>query len=146
MESRIPIPTDNIYKFYALFGLVLFIAAIAIRISVYKNTNELVFSIAPELSALEVLEKPSPVEATKKELLKRQIEVSVAERDTFRELAYYVMIFGTVSMAFGFSMWQHRVQPRQDELLDLQIAKARLELKQTGPVKCSRRRHGRPSD
>ena len=27
MESKIPLPTDNIYKFYALFGLLLFIFA-----------------------------------------------------------------------------------------------------------------------
>lgn len=140
MESRIPIPTDNIYKFYALFGLALFITAIAIQVSVVKSTNELAFSIGPELKALEVLEKPSPVEITKKELLKRQLEIAVADRDEFKELAHYLTVFGAILMGLGFGMWQYSVQPKQDELLDLQIEKAKLELNQTKPLKCSRKR------
>ncbi len=48
MESKIPIPTDNIYKFYALFGLVILISCIAAFLYVYSSTNELIFKKAIE--------------------------------------------------------------------------------------------------
>ena len=41
MEDKIPIPTDNIYKFYALFGLVLFIFCAGSFIFVQEKTNDL---------------------------------------------------------------------------------------------------------
>jgi hypothetical protein len=140
MESRIPIPTDNIYKFYALFGLALFIAAMFMQVTVVQQTNELAFSIGPELKALEIIAKPTPVEVTKRELLERRLEIAKADKAELIELAKILMYVGGSLMVFGFGIWQNSVQSKQDELLDLQIAKAKLELKQARPVKCSRKR------
>lgn len=62
MENKIPLPTDSIYKFYALFGLLLFIFSIGSTIYVSRSTNELVFTSAIEFETLKVIEKPTSVE------------------------------------------------------------------------------------
>jgi len=45
MESKIPLPTDNIYKFYALFGLLLFITSGLTVVWNSNTTNETIHSL-----------------------------------------------------------------------------------------------------
>lgn len=52
MESRVPLPTDNIFKFYALFGLLLTIFSAGSVLYVNKSTNDLAFEIAVEYETL----------------------------------------------------------------------------------------------
>lgn len=140
MEPRIPIPTDNIYKFYALLGLVLLISGVLLKVYAVQSTNELAFSIAPELSALEAKKELSPEEITTKELLLKRLEISTRNREEYRGMSLWLFAFSVIAMVVGFGNWHYKVQPKQDKLLDLQIAKAELELKQTELVKCSRKR------
>ena len=64
MLNRVPLPTDNIFKFYALFGLLLVMFGIGSTLYVSKSTNDLVFGIAVEYETLKadpvrsVSEKP----------------------------------------------------------------------------------------
>jgi len=52
MESKIPLPTDNIYKFYALFSLLLLIFSLGAFLYVQQSANEQVIAILPELEVL----------------------------------------------------------------------------------------------
>ncbi|CAC9587217.1 hypothetical protein [uncultured Gammaproteobacteria bacterium] len=63
MDNRIPLPTDNIFKFYALFGLLLVIFGIGSTLYVGKTTNDLVFEIAVEYQTL----KADPVRSVSQE-------------------------------------------------------------------------------
>lgn len=52
MESRIPIPTDNIYKFYAFFGLLVVISSMLAVVYVSSSTNKNVYELVKEYEKL----------------------------------------------------------------------------------------------
>lgn len=52
MENRVPLPADNVYKFYVLCGLFLTIFSIGAIIYVSQSTNGLVFDVVIEYETL----------------------------------------------------------------------------------------------
>ena len=128
MESKIPIPTDNIYKFYALFGLVLFISCIAAFLYVNSSTNELIFSAVPEYKALEAIEHPTAFETTKKQFIEKRVEVAIADRKFLEIVIGAILGISILLIGYGFRRWHSQVQPLQDETARLQLEKLRLEI------------------
>ncbi len=128
MESKIPLPTDNIYKFYALFGLLLFIFAIGANIVSIKNTNDYMYRSYLELEPLKAIEKPNSVEAVKRDMLQRMIDVAKSDKEFFSTCLNWLAAISILLMFFGFGKWQKSVQPLQDELLKLQVEKLRHEV------------------
>lgn len=128
MESRIPLPTDNIFKFYALLGLLLFIFGAGSMLYLGKSTNELLFASIPKLAELQELEKPTAVQESTRESLKRKIEIAIEDKRilTFGSIA--VMCLGAAMMLFGFGKWHTEIQPRQDEFAKLELEKLRHEV------------------
>lgn len=57
MESKIPLPTDNIFKFYALFGVLILIASIVSVVWINNSTNERIHSLIREYESLPQVEK-----------------------------------------------------------------------------------------
>lgn len=129
MENRIPLPTDNIYKFYALFGLVLLVSSMAAFLYVQRSTNEMAFQAIIDYEELDAKEHPTSVEKKRKELIEKRVEIAVKDRRFYNYILLALTMGGLFSMVFGFWKWQTVVQPKQDRLLDLQIAKAEDELK-----------------
>ena len=129
MESKIPLPTDNIYKFYALFGLLLFIFAIGASIVSIKNTNDYMYRSYLELEPLKAIEKPSSVEIVKRDMLQRMIDVAKSDKEFFTICLNVLAGISIMLMFFGFGKWQKSVQPLQDELLKLQVEKLRHEVR-----------------
>lgn len=129
MESRIPLPTDNIYKFYALFGFVLLIASMAAFLYLHKTTNELIFEAAIAVEEVATKEKPTSVDTKRKEMMEKRVAVAVEDRNLFNNILSAVISVALCLMAYGFWHWQMEVQPKQDRLLDLQIEKAEQDLK-----------------
>lgn len=134
MESRIPLPTDNIYKFYALFGLLLFIFGLGATIAQTKITNEFMVKSYVELEALKAIENPSSVEALRRSLTERLIEVEKSDKEFFKWGLAVVAGLGFFLMSFGFRRWHKRIQPIQDELLQLQLEKLRREVAAMPPL------------
>lgn len=67
VENKIPLPTDNIYKFYALFGLLLLVFTIGAALYVNRTTNDLLFD---KIVARELLRQdPVPTHEQKLRLL-----------------------------------------------------------------------------
>jgi hypothetical protein len=130
LESQIPLPTDNIYKFYALCGLLLFIFSGSASIYTTNKTNELVFQTAIDLEAIKQIEKPSPVDLARKAVLERRQEIALADARAAQRACYSFLALGVVLMVIGFSVWQVKIQPVQDEIATLQRDKLRLEVKQ----------------
>lgn len=128
MEGKVPLPTDNIYKFYALFGLTLFITTIAAFLYLHKTTNELLFDAIVVSEELSSKETPSPTDLKRKEVLEKKIEIAVADKKAFNTALEIIAAFSLVAMFIGFSQWHIVIQPKQDRLLDLQIEKAEREL------------------
>lgn len=128
MESKIPLPTDNIYKFYALFGLLLFISSLAAYLYLHKSTNELIFETAVIVEELETREKPSAADIKRKEMAEKRVSIAVEDRKAFNSVLAFLALLGASLMGLGFAVWQFKVQPLQDKLLNLQIQKAEQEL------------------
>ena len=129
VENKIPLPTDNIYKFYALFGLLLMVTAIAAIIYTYQTTNALVFNNTITLEELKLKEFPSAVDTKKQAILQRQIDIAIKDRDFFNAALGVFLAIAIWAMWYGFRTWHTVIQPKQDRLLDLQIQKAEQDLK-----------------
>ncbi|HAT8530747.1 TPA: hypothetical protein I7204_22180, partial [Vibrio vulnificus] len=69
MQSRISIPTDNIYKFYATFGLVLLVATMVLFVFVYSTFQASYHERYVELKVLTSLSTLTPEQAGRKEVL-----------------------------------------------------------------------------
>ena len=128
MENKIPLPTDNIFKFYALFGLMLLITSIAGSLYLNKSTNEFLFQNAIELEALDLIEKPSALEKTKRDLLERKLKIAIEDKKFLLNALGVIIGISIGLMIYGFHRWHTRIQPLQDELLELQIKKTRREM------------------
>lgn len=129
MESKISLPTDNIHKFYALFGFVLLISSMAAFLYLHKTTNELIFEAVIAVEELEAKESPNKVDAKRREMLEKRVSVAVKDRTTFNYALGAVFGASLALMILGFWEWHFVVQPKQDKLLDLQIQKAEQDLK-----------------
>lgn len=128
MESRIPLPTDNIFKFYALFGLLLFIFSCGSTLYVTRSANEVVFSIAPELEGLKQIEKPTPAEIIRIVVLKKKLEITLSDR---KFLTYSVGVIAGISLLliiYGFRKWHIGLQPVLDRTAKVQLEIAELQL------------------
>lgn len=141
MESKIPLPTDNIYKFYALFGFVLMISSMAAFLYLHKTTNELIFEAVIAVEEVAAKDKPTSVDTKRKEMMEKRVAVAVEDRDVFNKILSAVLGVALCLMVYGFWQWQMEVQPKQDRLLDLQIQKAELDLKKPArePFRVTRR-------
>ena len=128
MESRIPIPTDNIYKFYALFGVLLFVFCIGSLIYINNSTNELVFSASPEYKALESIDHLTSIEVAKKQVLEKRVEIALADKKFSGRSIGVIWGISILLIIYGFVKWQLKVQPIQDEMAQLQLEKIRLEV------------------
>lgn len=129
MESRIPLPTDNIYKFYALFGLALIVSSMLAIVYLQKTTNDLIFTTVLEYEELAAKEHPSVTESKRKEIIEKKLEIAVADKKYYSYALGGILGLGLVLSWVGFTKWQKEIQPKQDKLLDLQIAKAEEDLK-----------------
>ena len=128
MESKVPLPTDNIYKFYALFGLLLFIFGIGAGIAQTKLTNDFMVRSYIDLESLKSIEKPSSVETLRAAVLERMIDIEKSDKETFKWALAIISAAGISLMLYGFHRWHTRIQPAQDELLHLQLEKLRHEV------------------
>lgn len=128
MENKIPLPTDSIYKFYALLGLLLFIFCLGSTIYVSRSTNDLIFTTYIELETLKTVDKPTPVEIAKREGIERRVEIAVADKESALRGIGFVCAIGLFMMGYGFLKWHRDIQPIQDETARLQLEKLRHEV------------------
>lgn len=134
MLDRVPVPTDNIYKFIALFSLVALIFSCWQMISVTTASNAIVIKNYPEIEELKSLEARTRAQEARLAVLEREKEVVVKERTLFVIILSGVIAFAFYGIIYGFWVWRRDVQPMVDaqnkaqlELLQLQIEKLRLE-------------------
>ncbi|WP_339414208.1 hypothetical protein [Pseudomonas sp. EA_35y_Pfl2_R5] len=128
MESRIPVPTDNIFKFYALFGLLLFVFACGALIYVTQSTNELVFTSYVELETLKEQKTPSPSVVAKIAMFERLLEIGLQSKEMYRYVIAFFSGIGFWLSVYGFWQWHRRIQPVIDEMQRVQLELAKLQL------------------
>lgn len=128
MESRIPLPTDNIFKFYALFGLLLFVFGAGALIYVTKSTNAFMAEALVELETLKSHPEPTATEQARRTVLERQVEIEKSDKTTFTRASNILIVIATSFMGYGFWKWHTAVQRIQDRIVRLQLEKLELEV------------------
>lgn len=135
MLDRVPVPTDNIYKFIALFSLVTLIFCGWQVISINSMTNAVIFQNYPEIEALKSVEERSREQEARLAMLDRQLAVATKDRKLFNEILGGIIGFALLGLFYGFYTWQKDIQPMADaqskaqlEILHLQMEKLRLEI------------------
>ncbi|MBD9402104.1 hypothetical protein [Comamonas sp. CMM02] len=134
MFDRVPVPTDNIYKFYALFSLVALIFCIWLFFSKHAETNAITVNVYPEIALIKALKEPTPVQSAKLKIMEQQIEVAKSDRSFINKVLGAVIGASLFLMVYGFSQWHKEIQPLVDasnkaqlEILQLQIEQLKLE-------------------
>lgn len=144
MQANIPIPTDNLYKFLALFGLVLIVSGFAGLYLAYATTNAELVTIAERNYELTREQAPSrkegmPIwttlmadtvhEESKKglyALLQKRVTIAVENRTIYLTVLSLMIGIGVALAIRGFTQWA-KIQPLHDRLLELQVLKAEKE-------------------
>ena len=124
MQNKVPLPTDNVYKFFALFGLILLIFSLGATIYITKEANVQLIDIAIQLDNA----NSNNFSDETKNIIEGYREVIISDRDGFNNLLVGLAIFGTLLGLFGFSIWMFRIQPQQDKLVTFQLEKYKYEL------------------
>ncbi len=128
MENRIPLPTDNIYKFYALFGLLLIIFGIGATLYVNKTTNDLVFETGVEYEILKADPVRTPKQEIRYQLLQRKLEIAGKDKKSFLIGLSFLIGIGVFMVGYGFKKWHLEIQPVQDEIARLNLKKLKQEV------------------
>lgn len=128
MKSNIPLPTDNIYKFYALFGLLLLIFSAGSTLYVSHSTNDLIFSSYIEYETFNAIEKPTAVEIAKRKGTEKRVEIALSDKEFFLRALGSLFAVAIIAMVYGFTKWHREIQPVQDETARLQLEKLKLEI------------------
>ena len=134
MESRVPLPTDNIYKFYALFGLLLFIFGVGAIIVLQRSTNDFLYRSSIDLETVKAIAQPTPPDIAKRELLGKLIVVAMNDKDFLGHCLSAIAAVGFWLGVYGFYKWHKIIQPVQDEMLQLQLEKLRREVAALAPI------------
>ncbi|ARU87463.1 hypothetical protein [Pseudomonas sp. M30-35] len=128
MESKLPVPTDNIFKFYALFGLLLIIFSLSAVVYVTQSTNTLLFSSLVELGELKEQKEPRQSVQVRIAGLERLVEVGKSNRTFYNITLGLLLGVGGMISYYGFSCWHRIIQPVIDETQKVQLEIAKLQL------------------
>ena len=128
MESRIPVPTDNIFKFYALFSLLVFVFSIGAVLYTNNAANRLVFFAVVEIETLKQDPVPSASQKMRIAALERQLDLSQSDRNFYKVALSFLVTFSIFGIFYGFKKWHMEVQPVIDESARIQLEIAKLQL------------------
>jgi hypothetical protein len=143
MTPNIPIPTDNIYKFYASCGLVLLIAALVAFVYVQDSTNEKILNWLTSISQFESDGVIAEYEKKQIELYNHLIEITTDDKKLFHKILSGIVAISLWISGFGFYKWEKTIQPRDDLILELRIMQLEKELKKSSNNKFQRTRYTR---
>lgn len=128
MNPSLAIPTDNIFKFCCLFGLALIITSVIAFVSTYN------FSLANKVRYAEtiiLLEAKSPRGKADDDVLKLNKKLLSVTNDNANAANIVIGLLCGVGLALsgtGAASWYKQIQQRDDELVELQMEKLRLEI------------------
>jgi hypothetical protein len=121
MTPNIPIPTDNIYKFYATFGFVLLVAALVSFVYVHNSTNQKLFELSTSINKFKSDGAITAFEKKQIEMQERLGEITAEDNTFFGVILVIVTLFGLMLSIYGFRMWHTVIQPRDDKIFELKI-------------------------
>lgn len=128
MTPSLPVPTDNIYKFACLFGLVLFVSAFFGFIASY--TSALDSKIKYAGIVIPLAQKANRTETDEQMLAmhKKLLDLTKTNERTSYVVVTVVATIGLLLSVWGAERWYGQIQARDDKLAELQIEKLEAEI------------------
>lgn len=124
MQPSIPVPTDNLYKFMALFGLVLVVSSLFGMVLTGRSANAQIFDAARDYAQVDP--ELSPAKKAYADSLVKKASIAAEDRDVLIMALIIPLTVGMLLSYSGFARWK-QIQPLHDELLRLQVERARKE-------------------
>ena len=128
MESNISVPTDNVYKFYAIFSLLVLIFSMGAVLYLNRTTNDLAFNSVVELESLKTAPGPPSLDAKKKGVIEERLEIAVKNKTFFLYSLSVISGVAVFGLIYGFAKWHKDLQPVIDETAKVQLEIAKLQL------------------
>lgn len=128
MNTSLPIPTDNIYKFACFFGLALIVSAIFSYASIYTASLDRKIRYFETVTALEGKSPRTKGEDDLLAMNKRLIEVTKDNEQTASMVVGGAIGLGLTLSVFGALKWYRVIQPRDDRIATLQREKLEAEI------------------
>lgn len=128
MQPSLPLPTDNIYKFSCLFSLVLIVSSLFSFVASYGSALEQKIKYSEVVISLEEKAQRTRGEDELLAMNKRLIEVTRANELTANYVIFAAFIAGLGLSDYGAWKWHQHIQPRDDQLTELQLRKLSAEL------------------
>lgn len=128
MQPALPVPTDNIYKFACLFGLVLIVSGIFAFVASYSASLDRKVKYAEVVIPLQAKSPRTKAEDEILAMHSKLIEVTQANERVANIAIGIVMGFGLLLSTAGAGKWSRLVQRRDDTLADLQVRKLTAEV------------------
>lgn len=134
MLDRVPVPTDNVYKFYALFSLVALVFCVWLFFSQHAEKNAIAIKNYPEIAEIKAIKEPTPAQSARLKVMERQLEVAKSDNDFINNCLSVIIGFCLFLMGYGFLRWHKEIQPLVDatqkaqlEILQLQVEQLKLQ-------------------
>ena len=128
MNTKVPLPTDNIYKFYAMFGLFLMFLSMWGFVTTYNSYLQKAFIVAEELTILDSINELTPEQESRKNILIKQKEINPLNKSFFMSSVTAGFSLSVFLMIFGFYKWHTKIQPIQDKMSAAQLERLELEI------------------
>lgn len=128
MEKLIPLPTDSLYKFCAMFGLLIIIFCIGSLLYVNESTNNFIFEVAIDYDLLKKNKNRTEIEAAQFDLLEKKFNLIKENKSFYSNSIVLLFVFGILMTSYGFKQWYLLIQPSQDEIIRLTIKKLKQEV------------------
>ena len=116
------LPTDNLYKFIALFGIVIILFSFYLPFQSAKKSQELLREVDSVSKVINLMPKEERVKAYETTFKKLEELKLILEQDKSFYMGVLVVgvAIGTTLTIVGFSMWYKKVQKYQDMILENQ--------------------------
>ena len=128
------LPTDNLYKFLSISGLLAVILSVWGIVTINTQANREFIEQKLEVFRVKVDSTSSPFDKAKAGLLDREADIRMKDKKIIMNCLSILAGLGVVGMFVGFWMWSKHIQPISDstarmqlEILSLQAEKLKKE-------------------
>lgn len=128
MQPSLPIPTDNIYKFSCLFGLVLIVSAIFAFVTSYSSSLDRTVKYSEVVIPLEAKAERSKSEENLLAMNRKLIEVTKSNEKAANWAIGVLLAIGLGLSVYGARKWHEVIQDRDNQMAELQLRKLASEV------------------
>jgi hypothetical protein len=121
------IPTDNVNKFYAIFGLIILVSCIYGFVNIYDTAQKVTLEYGKEVMKLDAKKLKTEIDIAMIKLYTERGTLERRNQEFYYDAISLFAAIGTIMLIYGLVKWHFHVQPVEDKLKSLQIENLRLE-------------------